>query len=374
MANSFLRRATRLFFVILNIVTAFLFIISCYGWWFDPIHFWYIGLLTIGSLYFFLALVIFIFFWVFVKPKFIFISILAILFCISPLQNLFGFRLGKKFVLEKAASTIRVMSWNVEHFEILQHKEHPEIKEEMLRTIALYNPDIACFQEMVGSDTFPKAINYLPAIKGRLKMPYSHYSYNPILDFDSKHHFGIIILSKFPIISIHTLSYAPNDYNSIFQYADILKDQDTFRVFNIHLQSLKFDKENIKYLQQPAVAEGENLTKSKGILSKFKKGFVKRKTQSDRIHEAVEKSPYPVILCGDFNDVPNSYAYHTIGGKMQNAFREKGGGISRTFSGISPTLRIDNIFASRHFSFLQYSRVKKKMSDHFPLVVDLQIK
>ncbi len=302
------------------------------------------------------------------------VSILSILVCLGSLQNILGLNFGTKFNMQKAPNAIRCMSWNIEHFEILQHKTHPEIKEEMLNTISLYNPDVACFQEVVASDTFPNAINYLPAIKARLKMPYSHYSFNTRLDFDNKHHFGIIILSKYPIVSIHTLSYAPNDYNSIFQYADIVKDLDTFRVFNIHLQSLKFDKDNLKFLDEPAVSEGENLENGRGILSKLKRGFVKRKRQSDRIQEAVSKSPYPVILCGDFNDVPNSYAYHTIGKNMQNAFREKGSGISRTFSGISPTLRIDNIFASPQFTFLQYTRIKKKMSDHFPIIADMELK
>jgi endonuclease/exonuclease/phosphatase (EEP) superfamily protein YafD len=84
-------------------------------------------------------------------------------------------------------------------------------------------------------------------------------------------------------------------------------------------------------------------------------------------------SPYSIILCGDFNDVPNSYAYETIGAGLQNAFVQKGSGISRTFSSISPTLRIDNIFADKRFTVTQFTRVKKLLSDHFPIVADLKI-
>ena len=82
----------------------------------------------------------------------------------------------------------------------------------------------------------------------------------------------------------------------------------------------------------------------------------------------------PVIVCGDFNDVPNSYAYNTIGAGMKNAFAEKGTGIGRTFFGISPTLRIDNIFSDSRFNVEQYIRVKKKISDHFPIIADLYFK
>jgi endonuclease/exonuclease/phosphatase family metal-dependent hydrolase len=85
------------------------------------------------------------------------------------------------------------------------------------------------------------------------------------------------------------------------------------------------------------------------------------------------KSPYPVIVCGDFNDLPNSYAYNIIGKGMKNAFVEKGSGIGRTFSGISPTLRIDNIFVGNKFKVIQFLCIGKKLSDHFPIITDVHL-
>ena len=79
------------------------------------------------------------------------------------------------------------------------------------------------------------------------------------------------------------------------------------------------------------------------------------------------------MVTGDFNDVPNSYAYHTIGGPMNNAFVEKGSGLGRTFSGISPVLRIDNIFVDTKMNVLQFILLKKKLSDHFPLMADVEM-
>ena len=73
----------------------------------------------------------------------------------------------------------------------------------------------------------------------------------------------------------------------------------------------------------------------------------------------------------DFNDVPNSYAYATIGKGLQNAFTKKGSGIGRTYSHLSPTLRIDNIFADKRFTIQQYLRINKEISDHLPMVTDL---
>jgi endonuclease/exonuclease/phosphatase family metal-dependent hydrolase len=114
-----------------------------------------------------------------------------------------------------------------------------------------------------------------------------------------------------------------------------------------------------------------DLEKSKNVIGKLKKGFLRREIQSNRIREEIDKSPYPVVVCGDFNDVPNSYAYETIGAGLQNAFEKKGAGLGRTFSGIAPTLRIDNIFVDKSYEVEQYTRVKKKLSDHFPIITDI---
>ena len=372
MALGFLRRFTKGFFILCNVVIAVMFLLGCYVSWFDPQVFWFIGFFTLASLYLLLALIIFIVFWLFAKKKFILISLVAIGLAWKPLGQLFKFAEADNFKLAKLPGTLRVMSWNVEHFDILEHKTKPEVKTHMLDLISMYQPDVACFQEMVGSDFDSTAINYIPYFGERLHFLYNYYSYNKLSDFDDKHHFGIITFSKYPIIEKHTISYDKNTYNSIFQYVDILKDNDTVRVFNFHLQSLRFSTHDLQYINDGAAQGDVNLMESKSIVAKFKTGFLLRKVQSERIKKAMNESPYPVIACGDFNDVPNSFAYNTIGAGLKNAFAEKGSGIGRTFSGISPTLRIDNIFLDNRYEVEQYIRIKKKMSDHFPIIADLK--
>ncbi len=371
MAGNFFRRFTKGFFVTCNVIAALLFLAGCYASWFNPKHFWFIGFLTLASIYLLVVLLLFVIFWLFAGKKLMFISIIAMLLAWVPLRHLIKFKFPGDFKLAKKEGDLRVMSWNVEHFDILEHKTHPERKAEMLDLISQYQPDIACFQEMVGSDQYSDAINYVPFFSQRIHMPYYWYSYNEKINFDDKHHFGIIIFSRYPIIEKHTISFAPNDYNSIFQYVDIVKDYDTFRVFNIHLQSLKFSNTNRQYIDDPSMQSDMDLEKSKNLISKFKTGFLKRQIQSERIKKVMDESPYPIILCGDFNDVPNSYAYSLIGKNMNNCFTEKGAGIGRTFSSISPTLRIDNIFTDKKFTTDQFVRVKKKLSDHFPILADL---
>ena len=372
MPKSFFRRFTKKFFILLNLVLAVLFLLGCYAYWFNPQYFWPLGFLTLSAFYLGLVLVLFVFFWLFVKPVWGLISIITILIAYKPVKQIVPFRFTTTpFAKARQHNELRIMSWNIEHFDILEHKTHPETKDHMLDLINEYHPDIACFQEMVGSDSIQSAINYIPDLALKMDFPDYYYTYNRKLDFDGNHHFGLIIFSRYPLVNRQTVSYYPNDYNSIFQYTDIVFGGDTVRIFNIHLQSLRFSQGNLRYIDKPSMKDEEDLQKSKNVISKFRTGFLKRKTQADRIREEMDKSPFPVIVCGDFNDVPNSYAYHTIGYGLKNAFVEKGAGLGRTFTGIAPTLRIDNIFVDSRFDIVQFIRVKKQMSDHFPIVTDL---
>lgn len=375
MPKSIFRRFTKKFFIIVNVFVAIFYLIGCYNKWFNPVTWWFLGFFNLGAFYLLLILMGFAFFWLFAKPRWALISIVAILLTYGPLRHMLPMRINSgNFALAKKESSLRVMSWNVEHFDILEHKTHPETKQQMLSFIKTYSPDIACMQEVVAADSFPNAINYLPDILQRTGFEHHYYTYNYKLDFDDYHHFGIIILSRYPIINKQTVSFPPYDYNSIFQYIDVVKDADTFRVFNIHLQSLKFTNQNLKYLNDPNLADKEEaLKESKTIIGKLKRGFVERAIQADRIRAEIAKSPYRVIVCGDFNDLPNSYAYSTIGQGLNNAFVLKGNGLGRTFSSISPTLRIDNIFVDKRIEVLQYTRIAKKMSDHFPIMADLAL-
>lgn len=374
MAGNVFRRFTKHVFIVINVVTAVLFLLGCYGYLFRPSPFWPVGLLTLTAFYFLLLLIAFIFFWLFIKPVRSLISIAAILLAYKPLGNIFPYRLASNFQKQKAQSSMRIMTWNVAQFNIMEDKQHPEVKSGMLQLINDYDPDIACFQEMVAEDSTVKNHGHIDEFLQKIRLKNYAYAYNVKEDFWGYAHFGIIILSKYPIINKQTVGYYPYDYNSIFQYADIVKGDDTIRVFNIHLQSLRFSKENLKYIDKPSVEdEDKALKESRNIVAKFKKGFLRREIQANRIRAEIDKSPYPVIVTGDFNDLPNSYAYHTIGGDMKNAFTEQGGGLGRTFSGISPVLRIDNIFVDNRMNVLQFGLVKKKLSDHFPIVADVKM-
>ena len=371
MKKPFFRRFTKKVFILLNLAVGLLFLIGANVKYFDPTKWWFLSLCTFILPYLLVILVAFILFWLLAKPLYTLISILVIVFSINAIENIFAFRMNS-FSMQKEPNSIRVMSWNVEFFNILNHKTHPENKQKMFDLIRKYDPDIACFQEVVASDK-KGAINYLPDILDELNFLDYSYSYQLKNNFDRDHHFGILILSKYPILRKQTVVNNPNDYNSTFQFIDILMNQDTFRVFNAHLQSLKFSQDNRDYLDKGAPTKDQNIQESKSIISKLKNGIIKRSSQAFFIKDEMNQSPYPIIFCGDFNDVPVSYAYEKIGLGLQNAFVKKGSGVSKTFNSIAPTLRIDNIFVDQQFKVLQFDKINTPLSDHYPIVTDIRI-
>ncbi|MEO6288851.1 MAG: endonuclease/exonuclease/phosphatase family protein [Ginsengibacter sp.] len=365
-----LRTFTKKVLIAVNVLFALFFIAGASVKFFNQTNWWFLGLFTFVLPYLLVVLIFFIIFWLYAKPLMAGLSILTIIAGWPAVRNIFAVHFSSTFHIEKSPGNLRVMSWNVEQFNIQHYKDKPWIKEQMLDLINHYDPDIACFQEVVAGEK-KKAVNYFPEIVKKLKFSDYFYSYSIKDDFDSYHHFGILIFSKLPVISKQAFVNYPNDYNSTFQYIDIITGNDTIRIFNIHLQSLKFSKANLSYLDKGGLKSDSNITKSKSIISKMKTGFIKRSIQADFIKDEINQSPYPVIVCGDFNDVPDSYAYETIGEGLQDAYVEKGFGISRTFSSIAPTLRIDNIFVDKKYTITQFARVRKFLSDHFPIVADL---
>jgi endonuclease/exonuclease/phosphatase family metal-dependent hydrolase len=369
----FIRKTAKYFLLITNIAFAVLLLLSCYGPANTDGKYWVINVINIPSFYYLIILIIFVFIWLFAKPLLSFISLAAIAICWIPLGNVFQWRLDDDFVFKKEAGNIRVMSWNIEHLRIREHKTQPELKQKMLNLIKEYRPDVLCIQELVAGDSAKDAINDVYKIRKQLGYPYLYYSYDRKKDYDKRHHFGNAIMSKFPIVSTKTFSPDPENYNSNFFYADVLFGKDTFRFFNIHLQSFKLNKTDRSYIDNPSIDDKKDINESKSILKKLKTGYDWRLKQVIAIKREMRSSPHPVMLCGDFNDQPNSYAYvHLLEG-MTDPYKTFGSGIEHTFTGLLPILRIDHIFVGTEIEAKQFMRIEKKYCDHYPLVGDFKL-
>lgn len=367
------RRFTKNIFIITNLVIAFLFILACITPYVHPGRYWLMGVLTLGFPVLFFILLAFLFFWLIVKPRRSLISLIVLLPGWKTTTETFGFTFSGNKTNNSAA--VKVLSWNVHLFDYYDYKKEPDVKEKMFRLIRETKPTIACFQEF--AYTLPsRDSNYtIEKYTKNLQMPYHFIQSHPLDSVYLKKinlHFGKAIFSAYPIINQHHVFNHKGTYNYSFLYADIALPSGTVRVFNIHLQSLYFGNREYEFVENFAENDESIEDGSKNVLRKIRNGFYKRGEQADTIQKYIQQSPYPVIVCGDFNDVPGSYAYRTVIGNLQDVFVKKGLGLGRTFTRLSPTLRIDNIFVDDYFAVEGYQRIRKNLSDHFPIITLLK--
>jgi len=172
--------------------------------------------------------------------------------------------------------------------------------------------------------------------------------------------FGLAIFSRFPIIhSGEVLNEESKHQHAIF--ADVNTGEDTIRVYNTHLQSMSIDENKIGEFEQAK----ENYL---NIAKKLRFGFVERAKQVDNLVNHILQSPYPVIVCGDFNDLPYSYTYLTLKQHLSNAFEEAGHGFGFSYNGKLFFLRIDNQFYSKQLRATSFNIYRDiSYSDHFPI-------
>jgi endonuclease/exonuclease/phosphatase (EEP) superfamily protein YafD len=102
----------------------------------------------------------------------------------------------------------------------------------------------------------------------------------------------------------------------------------------------------------------------------MKNGFKRRAEEFTVLQDWIKTSPYPVLVCGDFNEVPYSYIYGELRKSLKNSFEEKGQGFGFSFNHLPYFIRIDHQFyndkrLSVH-DFTTYSKIK--YSDHYPIM------
>lgn len=265
----------------------------------------------------------------------------------------------------KGNKPIKILSYNVRLFDRYNWKNNYIFRQPILDYIVKENPDIGCFQEYYyQSDGKYPTTEYLQK-KLKAKNINCYFSIN----LRKTNHFGIATFSVFPIVNKKIIKF--ENTSNIILITDILINNDTVRVYNVHLESVRLSEEDIVFLKNP-----ENLTsnyeKTSTIFQYLKRAFLKREIQVDSLINDLKKCKYPVILCGDLNDIPVSYTYKKINKFLNNAYNGFDLNLGSTYNGPIPFLRIDNIFYSNHFSSKNFKiETSNKLSDHYPISCEL---
>lgn len=368
---SVLRIFTRRFFIYSNIALAILFLLSCLVPQLPPHTWWFIAFLGLIFPFLLAGLLLFLIGWLLLwKPARLLISIVPILIGWGQIRNTLAFHRSTDFEAVKSPGTIRVMSWNVARFIELRKNNNKgsQTRLKMLDLIRAQQADVLCFQEFQTS-LDDRYYNNIRPIQ-EMGYPYYYFSFDEDGDLN---YYSSAIFSKYPILDTGKIRFPKPSLPEVLLQADLLVGKDTVRVFTTHLQSFQLNPIDYQRIEQIKSGEDSLISNSRNIFSKWRRGVVNRTLQAEITRDVLKKSDHPTILCADLNEIPNSFSYAQVRGELQDAFLEQGWGIGRTFLGLSPTLRIDYVFADDRFKVRQFTRRKERYSDHLMLVADLEL-
>jgi endonuclease/exonuclease/phosphatase family metal-dependent hydrolase len=312
--------------------------------------------------------IIFIAYWL-LRKKYIYAGIIVclVLYGSKTLHATFSF-IGEQGAATKNEQAIRVMTYNVHSFKLYGSNNTQSVKEKMLQVIKDENPDVICMQEFF--TRFRGPYNTIDSLKRLLNT--KHYYFMPVSKNDYEA-FGLAIFSKYPIKSTGNVPFQNGVAANMSIYADLDIKGKNLRVYNTHLQSISFEKEDYDYLDSVKDMHTK-MQPTKRILKRLKTAFLSRSIQVDIMKKELENCKSPFVIAGDFNDTPASFAVTKITSGLQNTFTEKGSGLGKTYNGKFPNFQIDYIATTKDFEVENYKIIQSKLSDHFPVRSDIKFK
>lgn len=267
--------------------------------------------------------------------------------------------------------SITVMSFNVRLFDLYNWSGNLESKDRIQEFVKEQNVDVVCFQE------YYRGVGVHFSVREFMKNEVGYnYCFEHITTSAKEHKgegnnlFGSAIFSKYPFIDSGYVEFE-NDENNHVSWIDIVKDEDTLRIVNAHIGSMRLQNADYQLIggnDNKKWAYEEQLEED--IFSRMTRGFYRREEQLEVFKSFLSSSPYRIVICMDLNDTPNSYAYNQMSQDFNDAFMISGWGLGSTYVGenifnrILPVNRIDYIFHSARVDSRNFTTHEEKLSDH----------
>ena len=342
---SFISKIMLFFNVVVAITTLMAYLLPFLA----PKWFPFLSVLSLFLPFFLVVNLLFFTYWLIQFKKYIFVSGLVLLLGITFINKFYNL---KQTILPKSENEFTIMSYNVRLFNKFNWYKKANIPTKIAEFVSEKNPDILCVQEYSDLE----------------KTKFSNYKYQHIFKEGNNIIVGNAIFSKYKIIDKGLINF-PNSTNNAV-YADIIKGNDTLRIYSMHLQSIKIstniEEEEIQKM---------NESKTKYIFRKISGAFTKQQEQSLLLKQHFSECKYKKIICGDMNNSAFSFVYRTIKGSMQDAFESNGDGFGKTYNFKYYPARIDYIFADKTIQIKSFETLNDFYnSDHFPLISRLEIK
>lgn len=281
--------------------------------------------------------VLFLVFWILRVKKQLLLSLIVLILTIVQFNAFYRLDFGSKSEIKE--NQLKVMTYNVHMFNLYEWLPGRYIPESISNLIAKDNPDVVSFQEY--------------SENGEVNL--KDYPHKYIKLQREKPSFGQAIYSKFPIINEGSLDFENSSNNTIF--VDILKDADTIRIYNIHLQSLQIDEKDVDFDQES----------SKRLIKRISHIFQKQQNQIEQVVAHQKNVSHKTIITADLNNTAFSYVYRKLKSGKNDAFAQAGKGIGKTFIFKKIPLRIDFILTDKRFKVNEFTTYTKQFSDHYPI-------
>ncbi|MCQ2288513.1 MAG: endonuclease/exonuclease/phosphatase family protein [Muribaculaceae bacterium] len=358
--------------VTLSLIAAAVMIVAAYGGHVDPRHNAWPSLLTLGFPVVMAAMVIWMIVclalrnWVAVA-----VNVAAVVASFPTIHSYVPLNVGEE-TYDKCYS-FTVMSYNVSFFEPMTDNTPGAT----MKYILDVDPDFVVMQEASPYENDMLGISHIKALRATVEQRYPYHS---------KGGTDVAILSKYPykVIEDKTMRNrvgldGPGSFHSYGKIFEVEVNGQTIRLIGLHMQSVGLNAED-KQLYRDITNLKENVnTKAElkqvklSLTDKVMASCVLRADEAQRVRDILDNTTVPVIVCGDFNDVPESFSYRTVmGHDMKDAYVECGTWPVNTFNSDRFYFKIDHMMyrGVRAVS----SRVDKAgASDHYPLITTFEL-
>ena len=328
---------------VFNIIASTVLLLSFILPYLPPKTFSFLSVLSLGVPLLILLNVLFFIYWLFKVKRQLLLSLLVLVIGYLLHGSLYKFSSSKE---NEKVNDLKVMNFNVRLFNVYDWIKDENLPSKAIKFLKAESPDVLCIQEY-----HPNKV---------IDLSFYKYRYEKLSGKSMQH--GQVIFSKYPIINSGSVEFPETPNNAI--YADIVKDTDTIRIYNIHLESLRINTDVEKLKEEGS----ERLFKLAGLT------FKRQQFQTELFLMHKNRCSYKIIICGDFNNTAYSYVYRKIKGNLNDTFKEAGNGFGRTHNFKFFPLRIDFIFADEAFSVDSFKTYDEHLSDHFPIMTSLSLK
>lgn len=326
----------------INVVVAVLLLLSFALPFLPPKTFSVLSVLNLGVSFLVLINILFLFYWLIKLKKQLILSLVVLLIGYFSFGSLYKFSTSKN--IEKDGN-FKVMNYNVRLFNLYDWIPEKNVETKIVDFVKTQSPDILSIQE------------YHP--HKNINLSFFKYKFEKLSGKKTK--YGQAIFSQFPIVNSGSIEFPDTGNNAIF--VDVVKDVDTIRIYNIHLESLHINTDVDKLKNE----DSERLFKQIGTTFKMQQF----QTELFLMHK--KQCQHKMVICGDFNNTAFSYVYRKIKGDLNDTFNEAGNGFGRTYDFKFFPVRIDFIFADEAFLVNGFKSFNEHYSDHFPVMTTLNL-